>query len=170
MSFTLIVPGNAMVLLVGISGSGKTAFAARHFAPTDVLSSDDLRALVAGDPVDQSATEDAFRVLNLVLEMRLARGLLTVVDATNVQDWARGILLRIARRAGRAAVAVVLDLPLEVCLERNALRDRRLPPAAVRRQHRWLRDSLASLSAEGFATVCVLSSPEEVEGVRLERT
>ena len=158
------IPGDGMVVLMGASGSGKSTFAARHFGPTDVLSSDALRGVVAGDESDQSATEDAFELLRLALRMRLARGRLTVVDATNVQRWARRLLLDAARREGRPAIAVVLDLPLALCLERNELRlVHRLPAAAIRRQHRWLVESLPMLAAEGFARVELLRSPDEVE-------
>ncbi len=50
------------------------------------VSSDFCRGLVADDENDQSATADAFDVLNYIVGTRLRRGLLTVVDATNVQQ------------------------------------------------------------------------------------
>jgi protein phosphatase len=167
----LRIPGDALVAVMGISGSGKSTFAARHFAPTDVISSDALRGLIAGDESDQSATEDAFELLRIALRMRLARGRLTVVDATNVQRWARRILLDAARRHRRPAIAVVLDLPLATCLERNDLRlARQLPAAAIRRQHRWLVESMPTLGAEGFARIDLLRSADEAERVVIERS
>ena len=152
-----------MVVLVGPSGCGKSTFAARHFAATQVLSSDGMRAIVADDPDDQAATEAAFELLHTALALRLARRRTTVVDATNVEAWARGRLLAVARRVGRPAVAVVLALPLEVCLARNLARADGRPASAIRRQHRWMVDSLATLGAEGFERVCVLASEEAVE-------
>jgi protein phosphatase len=167
---TLAVPADAMVVLVGPSGAGKSTFAVRHFASTEVLSSDALRAMVADDPNDQSATDAAFELLHTALAMRLARGRLTVVDATNVEGWARDRLLAEARRHRRPAVAIVFDLPLAVCLARNADRaDRRLPPAAIRRQHARMRASLEGLAAEGFDQVTVLATPDAVERLRLAR-
>jgi predicted kinase len=164
------IPADALVLLIGIAASGKSTFARAHFAPTEVLSSDAFRALIADDPSAQGATDDAFDLLHRLLEMRLRRGRLTVVDATNVEDWAREALLRVARQTRRPAVAIVVDVPLEVALERNALRaSPRPPPAALRRQHRWLADSLPALAHEGFAAVHVLRSVEEIDGVRIER-
>ena len=156
-------------MLIGIAASGKSTFAARWFAPTAVLSSDRMRAMITDDPAAQGATDDAFDLLHRVLEMRLRRGRLTVVDATNVEDWARGQLLDLARRHRRPAVAAVLDVPLAVSLERNALRAApRPPPAALRRQHAWLRSSLPSLADEGFTAVHVLGSVDEIDGVRIE--
>lgn len=158
-----------MVALVGPSGAGKTTFAARHFAPTQVLSSDAFRGIVSDDPKDQTATDGAFELLHAALALRLARRRLTVVDATNVEHWSRERLLAEARRHGRAAVAIAFDLPLAICLERAAARtDHPVPAAAIRRQHARMRASLEGLAAEGFAPVVVLSTPDEVEGFRVE--
>ena len=165
------LPADAMVVLVGPSGSGKSTFAARHFAPTEILSSDALRAMVADDASDQTATEAAFELLHTALAMRLARRRLTVVDATSVEGWARERLLAVARRLRRPTAAIVFNLPLATCLERNAARtDRRLPPAAIRRQHALLRDSLDRLHGEGFESIVVLASAEEAEALSLGRT
>lgn len=161
---TILLPPGSLVLLVGPSGSGKTTFAARHFPRTHVLSSDEMRAIVADDPADQSATDAAFELLHTALAMRLARRRTSVVDATNVERWARERLLAIARRSSRPAVAIVLALPLEVCLARNERRPDRRPPAAIRRQHRLMLASLDSLPAEGFADVRVLESEEAANG------
>ena len=93
-----------LVVLVGVSGSGKSTFARAHFKPTEVVSSDFCRGLVADDENDQSATPDAFDVLHYIVGTRLRRGLLTVVDATNVQQAARASLVALAaqpRRPGR---------------------------------------------------------------------
>ena len=167
----LFVPVDAMVLLVGIAASGKSTFAARHFAPTEVLSSDALRAVVSDDAHRQEATDDAFDLLHRILAMRLRRGRLTVVDATNVEEWARRELLSVARRHRRPSVAIVIDLPLVLAVERNAARAApRPPPAALRQQHRWLTSSLPTLADEGFASVHYLRSAEEIDGARTERS
>lgn len=78
------VPELSLVVLVGTSGSGKSTFAATHFHPTEVISSDACRAMVSDDANDQSATNDAFDLLEYIAGKRLDRGRLTVVDATNV--------------------------------------------------------------------------------------
>jgi predicted kinase len=158
-------PGT-MVVLVGPSGCGKSTFAARHFSPTQVLSSDEMRAMVADDPADQTATDAAFELLHTALSLRLARRRTTVVDATNVERWARGRLLAVARRIGRPSLAVVLALPMETCLARNLARAEPRPAAAIRRQHRWMRDSLATLAEEGFDRACVLDSEDAVAAAR----
>jgi predicted kinase len=165
-SVSLAVPDDALVLLIGIAASGKSTFAARHFLPTEVLSSDALRAMITDDPHAQAATEDAFDLLHRLLAMRLRRGRRTVVDATNVEGWARAELISPARRHRRPVVAVVLDLPLDVAMERNLGRPEPRPPnAALRRQHRWLQDTLRELPHEGLAAIHHLRTPAEIEAV-----
>ena len=169
-SRVLSLSADALVLLIGIAASGKSTFAAGHFAPTEILSSDALRAMITDNPSAQGATDDAFDLLHRILAMRLRRGRLTVVDATNVEDWARAEMLAVGRRHRRPVVALVLDVPLDVALARNAARPSpRPPPAALRRQHRWLADSLLTLPAEGFDAVHHLGSVEEIDGARIER-
>lgn len=167
----IVLPSDALIVLIGVAASGKSTFAGAHFAPTEVLSSDALRALIADSPAAQGATDDAFDLLHRILAMRLRRGRLTVVDATNVEDWARAELLAISRHHRRPVVAVVLDVPLRVALERNAARPSpRPPPSAVRRQHRLLADSLPSLAHEGFESVHRLRSAEEIDRVPVRRS
>jgi protein phosphatase len=162
-------PPSALVVIVGVSGAGKSTFAAAHFQPSQVLSSDAMRALVADDPTDQSATGPAFELLHTLLDLRLARGRLSVVDATNVEPWARERLLAVARRHRRPAVAIVINLPLELCLSRSAARsDRNVPAAALRRQNAALTRSLTTLAEEGFEHVWRLDSPEAVSGTSIE--
>ncbi len=164
------VPDLSLVVLIGISGSGKSTFAARHFLPTEVLSSDFCRGLVSDDQNDQSATADAFEVLDFIAAKRLAAGRLTVVDATSVQAAARKSLIALARRQHVLAVAIVLDVPERVCAERNAARaDRAFGQHVLRQQHDQLRRSLRGLRREGFHRVHVLSGEAEIGGVTIER-
>ena len=164
----LAVPELALVVLVGASGSGKSSFARRHFRPTQVLSSDFFRGLVADDENDQAATPDAFDVLHYAAATRLRAGRLTVVDATNVRREDRASLVALAREHDVLPVAIVLDLPEEVCLQRNAARvDRDLPAGVVRRQRSELRRGLRGLGREGFRKVLLLRSPEDVDAAVL---
>src|SRR5438309_10543511 len=108
---TLSIPELCLVVLIGPSGSGKSTFARRHFKPTEVLSSDFCRGLVSDDENSQDATNDAFDVLRYIVSKRLERGLLTVIDATNVQPEARKPLVALAREHDVLPAAIVLALP-----------------------------------------------------------
>lgn len=169
---TISLPDPSLVVLVGAAGSGKSTLAARLFAPGALLSSDAFREVVSGDPADQRATKVAFAILHRQLERRLAAGLTTVVDATNVTPFARSGLLRRAAAAGVPAVAIVLALDPEIVLTRNARRagaGRAVPEIAVRRQLAELDRSLrpGMLHAEPFAAVHVVRTPEELDALRL---
>jgi protein phosphatase len=167
----LTVPELSLVVLVGVTGSGKSAFARTHFKPTEVISSDFCRGLVADDENDQSATPAAFELLHYIAGKRLAGGRLTVVDATNVQPEARRELVALAREHDVLPVAIVLDLPEKLCAERNAGReDRDFGPHVLRRQHDQLRRGLKGLRREGFRAVHVLRRPEEVAAATVTRT
>ncbi|WP_370968597.1 polynucleotide kinase-phosphatase [Amycolatopsis sp. cg9] len=164
----LTVPDMALVVLVGASGSGKSTFARTHFAPTQVLSSDFFRGLVADDENDQAASPDAFDALHYVAGKRLAAGRTTVIDATNVQRASRASLVKLAKEHDVLPVAIVLDLPLGVCVARNASRpDREFGDHVVRRQRGELQRSLKSLEREGFRRVHVLRSEADVAEAEL---
>jgi protein phosphatase len=166
----LSIPELSLVVLVGVTGSGKSTFARAHFKPTEVISSDFCRGLVADDENDQSATPAAFEVLRFIVGQRLKAGRLTVVDATNVQPEARRDLVLLAREYDVLPVAIVLDLPERLCAERNAGRpDRDFGPHVLRRQRSQLRRNLSRLGREGFRTVHVLHSPEEVDAATVTR-
>src|SRR6202042_3266658 len=171
MSRELSVPDLSLVVLIGVSGSGKSTFAAAHFRPTEVISSDFCRGLVAGDENNQAPTPDAFDLLNYIVGKRLKAGRLTVVDATNVQPEARRQLVAVAREHDVLPVAIVLDVPEGVCIARNAGRsDRDFGPHVIRRQRDQLRRGLKGLQREGFRTVHLLTSEEEIASASITRT
>jgi predicted kinase len=136
----------------------------------EVLSSDALRAVVSNDEADMAATADAFELLHLAASRRLARGLLTVVDATNVRADARTPLLELARRYRSPAVAVVFDLPVEVAAARNGQRPGRSVPRRVLRQQQVdLQRTLGELADEGFTRLWLLRTPSAVDALEVRR-
>ncbi|HEX2909508.1 MAG TPA: polynucleotide kinase-phosphatase [Chloroflexia bacterium] len=166
----ITIPELALVVLIGPSGSGKSTFARQHFLPTEILSSDYCRGLVSDDENNQEATNDAFEVLHFIAARRLARGRLVVVDATNVQPEARKPLVELARRYHVIPVAIVLNTPEKVCLERNRLRsDRDFGPHVIRRQLQQLRASRRNLAREGFRHVFELAGQDDFETSVIER-
>ncbi|MDZ5445545.1 polynucleotide kinase-phosphatase [Micromonospora sp. 4G57] len=165
---TLDIPELALVALVGVSGSGKSTFARRHFLPSQVLSSDMFRAMVADDENDQSASADAFEALHHVAGTRLRRGRLTVVDATNLQPHARAALIRVAREHDVLPVAIVLDVPEALAWERTRGRaDRTFGRPVLARMQRDLRRSHGQLAREGFRKVHVLRGIEEIDAAEI---
>jgi len=168
---TILVRDPSLVLLVGAAGAGKTTFAARHFAPDEVLSSDAYRALLSGDEANQKVSRVAFSILHRDLERRLLAGYLTVVDATNVEPRNRRALIRRAAAAGMPVVALVLDLDPAIVLARNAARSRQVDEAVIRSQLERVRATAREgvLAGEGCTTVWLGRTPEAVDGALIRR-
>ncbi len=160
------VPELSLVLLIGASGSGKSTFANKHFGNHEVVSSDECRGIVSNDENNLAATNDAFDVLHYIIAKRLKNGHLTVVDATNVQKEARKGLIQLAREYHTLPVAIVLDLPQQVCEGRNVERpDRNFGAHVIRQQQQQLKRSIKGLKREGFRKIDVLKTVEEVDAI-----
>src|ERR1039457_3153038 len=119
-----------IVVLVGLPGAGKSTWLRRQAAGG--LSSDALRKILADDETDQTIHARVFQTLRYLLEQRLAIGRpVTYIDATNLTPEERGPYLAIGRAWGCDVEAVFFDVPLDVCLERNAGRPRVVPVEAL---------------------------------------
>ncbi len=168
---TITLPELSLVVLIGPSGAGKSTFARKHFAATEVLSSDFCRGLVTDDENAQTATTEAFDVLHYISAKRLKAGRLTVIDATSVRPEDRKPLVALARQYHCIPVGIVFNLHEKVCRERNRDRpDRDFREHVIRQQCTQLRRSLRGLKREGFSHVFFFDSPEEAEAAMIERT
>ncbi len=166
----IAIPELCVVALVGVSGSGKSTFASRHFLSTEVISSDFCRKLVSDDENDQSATDAAFGVLHTIAAKRLQSGRIAVIDATSVRPEDRKPITLLAKDHHVFACAIVLDVPPEVCRERNASRpDRDFGDHVIRNQRSALRRSINNLHREGFRKVFVLRGVDEIDRAEVIR-
>lgn len=151
------LPAGALIVLVGTSGSGKSTLARRLFVDTQIVSSDRIRAWISDDESEQSVSARAFEVLHLLVRSRLELGRMTVVDATSVSRASRAQLLDVARATGRPAIAVVLDVSVEECVARDAVRtDRHVGRAVIELQRRSLDASLPEIVNEGFDEIRIV--------------
>lgn len=167
---TITVTNPGLVILVGCIGSGKSTLARRLFEKHEIVSIDEYREVVSGDRRDQSATADAAAIAAEVVERRLKRRLLTVVDATNVRSEDRRVWTNIAARTHSLVTAVVLDPGQGHCQRMAEARDGdRYSPKAVAQQHSTLARDRRRLKQDGIRNIITLSDPEEIATATLVR-
>ena len=144
---TTRIHGDALVLLVGPSGAGKSTFAQKWFLATQIVSADQCRAYVSDCESNQDASTDAFDLVHLIVERRMRRGLLTVVDATNLEPKAIETLIAKAETFKRAVFAYVFTTPLSECLQNNKQRPgRQVLDKVVRRQVGLVQEAVTFLA------------------------
>jgi predicted kinase len=157
----ILFPENSLIVLCGVAGCGKSTFAAKHFLPTQIVSSDECRARICDDATNQQVTGQAFELWRLIIRKRLLLDRLTVADATNLENGDRLWLVKAAHYYRRFCAAILFDIPLEICLSRNATRRRVVPEEAVIRQHQFFQATLKSINREGFDAVYVLNEDQQ---------
>src|SRR5262245_46736711 len=155
------MPANTLVVLCGPAACGKSTWASQHFLPTQVVSSDACRALIFDDPANQEVTQDAFELMHFIIEKRLKLGRLTVTDATNLKREHRRGWLQLAQRFHFITAAILFNVPIETCLERNAARTRKVPQEALREQYSLFEKTLRTIGREGFDQVYRLDETVE---------
>lgn len=159
----LTIPDPALVLLIGPAGAGKSTFAAAHFEAVEIVSSDALRQLLSNDPADQGASAEAFRILALLVEGRLKRRLMTVVDATSLRAENRRRYRQLAARQGIPVVAIAFDMsPLTYRARNRGRPGRVVEDEVLLRQIDLMSVALAALPGEGYAALHVLRDGDEV--------
>jgi protein phosphatase len=157
----ILIPENTLVVLCGIAGCGKSTFASNHFLPTQIVSSDECRALVCDDAMNQKVTGHAFELWRFIIRKRLLLKRATVADATNLERADRKWLIHTARYFNFYVLAVVFDLPIKTCLSRNAGRQRVVPEEALFHQYELFKTSLRTIEEEGFDSVFVVDEKNQ---------
>ncbi|RAS59412.1 putative kinase [Lentzea atacamensis] len=152
------LPTPALVVLIGVQGSGKSTLARRHFAPAEILSSDEFRTRLCNDPASRTNSRRARDLLLDMARARLDNAVTTVIDATNLRRQDRSELLDLARTHNVPAVAVLLDLPLQRCQARTTARLRIIGDDVLQTNAARMADTLTTVADEGFHAVHVVDA------------
>jgi protein phosphatase len=156
-----------MVVLCGPAACGKSTFAQRHFRPTQIISSDWARACVCDDERDQRFNAQAFALVHFLLEQRLTLNRLCVVDSTALTAAARKELLDLAKGLQVPIVAMLFNVPLETCAERDQKRERSVGRAVIERQYQIFEQAKAAIRQEGFDQILELQDGD-LDKVQIE--
>jgi predicted kinase len=145
-------PKGAVVLAIGLPGSGKSSWFRRHnIIP---LSSDLIRGLLFDDATEQRFQDLVFSSLRYMLRMRMVAGRPTnYIDATNLSPKERHSWIKMARDFNYEAHAVFFDVPTEICMERNRKRSRNVPDDIMVRMAQKLRPPKFE---EGFSKITIV--------------
>ncbi|MCC7498876.1 MAG: AAA family ATPase [Bryobacterales bacterium] len=145
--------GQRVVVLVGLPGSGKSTWLRAQ--GITALSSDEIRRWLVDDAANQSIHGLVFATIRRLLRQRLALGRpVTYIDATSLTRRERRAYVKTAHLFGAEAEAVFFDVPVSICIARNATRERVVPPEAIERMAAKLTPP--SLD-EGFVHIRVIS-------------
>ncbi len=169
---TLNIDEPFLIVLIGTAGSGKSSFTKRHFMDTEVISSDHYRKVISDKDTeyDEQSTTDSRHICSQLIQMRLSRGLSVVVDATNTNPKVRKEYLDYAKKYHVTPYALVFLLPLEECLQRNALRAcRTVQETHLRTMYKQVEQASTTIATEGFQSVLLFTSQEEINNAQLQR-
>ena len=144
-----------LILLVGIPGSGKSTLAKKIMERGfHCLSADPIREELYGKAIEQGDKEEVFRIFFERFEQALAQGLDIIVDNTNLNPKQRKPILDRAQAAGYTDIQLwLLDVPLDVCLQRNAVRERNVPEDIVANMFMELNRNGRPKRSEGKITI-----------------
>jgi predicted kinase len=140
------------VLAIGLPGSGKTTwFKRRSVTP---MSSDMLRSILFDDITEQRYQGLVFSTLRSLLRARLiAKMPWNYVDATNLSPHERRQWIKMAKSFGYEVHAVFFDVPISVCIERNAKRELHVSEDVIQKMAERLRPPSFK---EGFSKITVV--------------
>jgi predicted kinase len=130
--------GRKVHLLVGPAGSGKSSWARENLDHTRIVSSDQMREELTGDPSDQSQNYLVFERCMTRVRHFLEQGEPVTFDATNYREDLRDQPVQTARWCGAEIHSYYFDIPLETALDRNQSRPRRVPEHVIRRHYRLM--------------------------------
>ena len=134
---------NTLTLMVGISGSGKSTYAktfAKNLANTEYVSRDEIRfKLLEAEGESQyfGVEKRVFKEFVIRIIKGLEEGKHVIADATHLTPSSRLKLLKALNMKPDVLQALVMDTPLNVCLERNSQRKglARVPDEVIRNMH-----------------------------------
>ena len=166
------IPDNAVVLLIGIAGTGKTTLAKRVFGDTSVIvSSDQCRKEISGSEQDQSVNQEAFKLFYKKIEEGILNEKRVIADATNLEKFSREKIYKIARRHIVTIYALVFNFPIEMIKEQNEGRNRYVPDYAIDKMYEKMKIAYKQIKWEISPKniIDIIPSQEQIKDIEETR-
>lgn len=162
---------STLYVTMGIPGSGKSTWVERFSAPVEasatvnggdaivIVSPDQIRLRLTGDMSDQSKNAVVFSLAHQQTRSHLALGHDVIFDATCVTTRARTELLDIVKDndvidgGDIRAELHVFDTAPQVCLDRNAARERKVPEDIIMKMFGQFAQSLSQIGFEKWDVI-----------------
>ena len=122
-----------LIMLVGVSGSGKTTFTEKK-KDFLVFSSDKIRKECFGDESDQTHNQKVFEILHKGIKDALKTGNTCIYDATNLNRKRRIGFLKSLNGISCIKKCVIFCTPIETCLDRDSTRRRTVGEGVIKKQ------------------------------------
>lgn len=134
-----MVPLRTAYLMIGVPGSGKSFVRDRLMQQDQYLCCvcpDDVRQELWGNAMDQAHNPETWGAVHADIARTWMAERDVIVDATHVTEGSRRERVAFLRRLGyHQVIAIVLLTPYELCVQRNAGRDRTIPVEDLSRMY-----------------------------------
>lgn len=143
-----------LIFLVGLPGCGKSTYANENLAiECEIFSSDKIRFELFGDENNQGDNNLVFSTLFERARDALKNGKNVVIDATNVDINERAQALKHFADFSVQRIAIVFDVPVEICVERDQQRKRTVGANVIKK---FATRFVMPTKAESFDEVIII--------------
>ena len=146
-------------MMIGLPGSGKS-WEAKEIAEREnavIVSSDAIRGELYGDESCQDNPRKVFEIVEKRVRKTLSSGRSVIMDATNISGKRRAEWVSQMKMYGAEMIAVYLDTPISICIERQDFRQRKVPVDVIRRMQRQFQ---APVKKEGWDEIITIRTDE----------
>lgn len=165
----LILPNKTLLVLCGLAAAGKSTFAAQRFPATAIVSTDRCRGMICDNEKDQTANDDVFDLFCYILLKRMLHNKFCVADSVALLPEIRHELRDLSKHYGYYGCLLILDTPVETCIQRDFQRARQVGARVINDHARLFSQVLQDVSEEGWDLIRVVHEDEHDLKIVLER-
>ncbi len=140
---------------IGVSGSGKSTYLKKYVIENNFtyICPDEIREELTGDAADQSENKKVWEIAYEKLEYAINKKENIIFDSTMVNKKSREEFVKFVKNKTEqneyVLKALVFKVPLDLCIDRNSKRERKVPEEVIKRQYEMLTNYKPEIK-EGF--------------------